>query len=235
MSKVNSFYLKVTNNKKVLTFDSGEKSVRNYLVKKVASHLLSQGHKVVIFAQINPDKTTAYFRLLPSTITNEVLSLGSYYRYISFVKNVRQVLQESYYDTKFSKVMIVLLAALREALADCIQQLLNKGYYILLDRSYYSTLAYQYYAMLNNKDSAIELAQEFNPGVSIFVTENSTESRNNKLYSEWTILDQKVKSWLRTIYELKKAKGHFVYLYDGRNSLEELLSSIYAQLANDEL
>lgn len=234
---VDSTYLKVTNNLRVISFDSGEKSPRSNLVKKAINHLLNTGNKVVVFAEINPAKTMSYFRLLPSLITSQVLSLGSYHRYLNFAKRVRSTLEEFYYDQECSKTLVYLLDALRELLAVCITSLLAKGYYIILDRSFYSTLAYQCYAMHASKTDATKLAQSFNPGLSVFVLSEIDLPISSKtpLYRQWASLDQKVKTCFRSIYEVKKAKGAKVHLYSDSPDADEAFSKYLTAYLSNEL
>lgn len=206
-------YFSAVNHKNVITFDSGQSSMRSTVVRKTAALLLSQGLKVAVFAQINPAKTISFFRLLPSRVASEILSLGSYHRYLGLTKSLRPIIEELYYDLSFGKPLILLLEALRESLSYCIEELLSKGYYVLLDRSYYSTLAYQYYGQGVNQLNITEEVERFNPGLSVFVIDKAPlAGSKNTVFHDWQALDQKVKTWLRSLYQ-RKCKTN-VYLYE---------------------
>lgn len=227
-------YYTIIRDAKIITFDSGQASLRRNYIDSTLSYLINiKGIPSVVISTLDPAVTRLFLNKIPQNLRSKILNIGLFHTYLKVQEHFRSILEELCISKQYRPYIQMFFSALRSIETDLLAELSRLGILILLDRSMVSNFLYVKALTQNQKggwewDELYNL-QEFKPYYSFYVHSKDTKE-SFKLGSMYDT-EEGINDILRTMLPFVKKKIDVVEL-ESLNTFEQNMEIIRSTISS---
>ena len=227
-------YYTVIRDSKIITFDSGESTLRRKYLESTLAHVLNiKGVPCVVISTLDPTVTKLFLNKIPQNIRSKILNIGLFHTYLRVQEQFRSILEELCISKEYRPYMQMFFSALRSIQTDLLTELSRLGILVLLDRSMISNYLYVKALTQHQKGnwdwSELYNLDEFRPYFSFYVHAKDLPG-SFKLGSMYDS-EEGINDSLRTMLPFVKKKVPLVEL-DSVNTFEQNMEIIRSTLSS---
>lgn len=228
-------YYKSISDGTVISFDSGENSLRRKYINGTLLYLLNvKGKPTIVLSTVDPSVTKSFLCKLPQNLRTQILNIGIFHLYLEVLGKFREILEFLYISNSYRKYIELFFCSMRSIEVDVLNEFKKLNLVVLLDRSIISSFIYNK-ALANSVKTGwsdiFDLSQ-FKPYKSFFIHSNLKDQVLDQYFSKDILYDQDKTLNYRIKGILPQVKKKLPQLIEIElyNSFEENMKNIKSHL-----